>query len=102
VDAADVAKIFRDAKSEGKQIWYFTVPASLPIEVIQEHAIPLDKIRAGAPIVAHDGADYTASSDCVVDTSITVLIPKKAGKKYETRKPGASSQAFLVASNSCA
>jgi hypothetical protein len=84
VDAAEVAKIFRNAKSEGKQLWYFTVPAALPIEVIQEHAIPLEKIRAGAPIVAYDGDDYTASSDSVVDTSITVIIPNKAGNKYQT------------------
>ncbi|KAK4445002.1 DNA-directed RNA polymerase I subunit RPA34.5-domain-containing protein [Podospora aff. communis PSN243] len=84
VDAAEVAKIFRNAKSEGKQLWYFTVPAALPIEVIQEHAIPLEKIRAGAPIVAYDGDDYTASPDSVVDTSITVIIPNKAGNKYQT------------------
>lgn len=86
MDASDVARIFQNAKAEGKQIWYFTLPASLPIEVIQEHAIPLDKMHAGTPIVAYDGADYTASSDDVVDTSITVLIPNRAGNKYETRK----------------
>ncbi|KAK0611537.1 DNA-directed RNA polymerase I subunit RPA34.5-domain-containing protein [Immersiella caudata] len=83
-DAADVAKIFRDAKTQGKQIWYFTVPASLPIEVVQEHAIPLSEIQAGKPVFAYDGADYIASAGQVVDTSITVLIPNKAGNKYKT------------------
>lgn len=85
VDAAAVAQVFKQAKAEGKQIWYFTTPKSVPIEVIQKHAISLDKVHAGKPIFAHDGAEYTGSFEEPVSHAIKVLIPGKAGSTYETR-----------------
>ncbi|KAK0725388.1 DNA-directed RNA polymerase I subunit RPA34.5-domain-containing protein [Lasiosphaeris hirsuta] len=85
MDASDVAQIFRDAKSKGKQIWYFTVPAALPIEVIQEQAIPLSTMAAAKAVISHRGSSYTTGAfDDATDTSITVLIPSKTGNKYET------------------
>ncbi len=88
MDAATVAQIFRDAKADGKQIWYFTVPASLPIEVVQEQAIPLSRMQASKAVISHNGTDYKSALGEPVDTSITVLIPSKAGDKYETCKLG--------------
>lgn len=89
VDATQVAKLFRDAKAEGKQIWYFTAPASLPIEVIQEHAIPFEKLKAGAPIISYDGKDFggMADADADVANAITVMVPNKAGENYGSCKP---------------
>jgi hypothetical protein len=84
VDAATVAQAFKKAKAEGKQIWYFTAPKSVPIEVIQKHAIPFDKIHAGEPILTHGGADYTAHFEQAADHAIKVLIPGKTGTNYET------------------
>ncbi|KXX77302.1 hypothetical protein MMYC01_205720 [Madurella mycetomatis] len=84
VDAATVARVFKNAKAEGKQIWYFTTPKSVPIEVIQKHAIPLDKIRAGQSIFAHEGAEYTGHFEEPVSHAIKVLIPGKTGTNYET------------------
>ncbi|KAK5661724.1 hypothetical protein OQA88_9824 [Cercophora sp. LCS_1] len=82
-DAAEVARIFKNAKAEGKQVWYFTAPASVPIEVIQERAIVLDQLNSGHAIASHNGANYNTSSDDTVGTSITLVIPSKAGNKYE-------------------
>ncbi|KAL2166067.1 hypothetical protein VTG60DRAFT_3323 [Thermothelomyces hinnuleus] len=84
VDAAEVVRAFKKAKAEGKQIWYFTTPKSVPIEVIQKHVIPLDKVHAGKAIFAHDGAEYTGHFEEPVNHAIKVLIPGKTGAKYET------------------
>ncbi|KAH6847324.1 DNA-directed RNA polymerase I subunit RPA34.5-domain-containing protein [Chaetomium sp. MPI-CAGE-AT-0009] len=83
VDAAAVARAFKKAKAEGKQIWYFTTPKSVPIEVIQKHAIPLDKVHAGKSIFAHEGSDYTGQFEEPVNHAIKVLIPGKTGTNYE-------------------
>jgi len=86
LDAAAVARAFKKAKAEGKQIWYFTTPISVPIEVIQKHTIPLDKFHAGKPIFSNEGAEYTGKFEESVSNAIKVFIPGKAGNNYETRK----------------
>lgn len=86
-DAKDVARTFQKAQSEGKQIWYFTAPASIPIEVIQEHALPLSKIQSGEPIITHNGAEYNATlEEGTTLHSIQVLLPTESGDKYELMK----------------
>lgn len=86
VDAAAVARAFKKAKAEGKQIWYFTAPKSVPIEVIQKQRIPLDKFHAGKSIFSHEGAEYTGKFEEPVNHAIKVLIPGKTGNNYETRR----------------
>ncbi|KAK4131404.1 hypothetical protein BT67DRAFT_436281 [Trichocladium antarcticum] len=84
LDAAAVARAFQKAKAEGKQIWYFTTPKSVPIEVIQKHAIPLDKVHAGKSIFSHEGGEYTGAFEETVNHAIKVLVPGKGGNRYET------------------
>ncbi|KAK3319894.1 DNA-directed RNA polymerase I subunit RPA34.5-domain-containing protein [Cercophora scortea] len=84
LDASDVVRVFEDAKAQGKQLWYFTAPASVPIEVIQKQAIPYTKIQTGEPIFAHEGADYVAAIEDGITHSIKVLVPSKAGDKYQS------------------
>lgn len=84
MDATEVTRIFQDAQTQGKQIWYFTAPASLPIEVIQKHPIPLDKIQSGKSFVAHNGDDYNgAFEDASTVHTIKLLIPSKEGNQYQ-------------------
>ncbi|KAK4111561.1 hypothetical protein N656DRAFT_769217 [Canariomyces notabilis] len=84
IDAAAVAAVFNKAKAEGKQIWYFTTPKSVPIEVIQKQAIPLDKVHAGESIFTHENVEYTGHFEEPVNHAIKVLIPGKKGTNYET------------------
>ncbi|KAL2023721.1 hypothetical protein VTK56DRAFT_1435 [Thermocarpiscus australiensis] len=84
MDAAAVTQFLKKAKAEGKQIWYFTTPKSVPIEVVQKHEIPLEKIRAGQSIFSHEGAEYTGHFEEPVNNTIKVLIPGKTGNSYET------------------
>ncbi|CAK7222263.1 hypothetical protein SBRCBS47491_004806 [Sporothrix bragantina] len=82
-DASDVTRIFRQAKLEGKQLWYFTVPASVPITVVEKMAIPVAKAEQGKAILSHDGQDYGMSfDDATTSKTIKLLIPNKAGDKY--------------------
>ena len=86
-DAADVAQFFSEAKKEGKQIWYFTAPASIPIEVVEKLEIPLERAQKGQSILSHNGDDYgVAFEDAATSRAIKLLIPSKAGNKYRMRK----------------
>lgn len=53
---------------------------------MQEHTIPFNRLQEAQTIVAHDGFDYTGTSERSVDTAITVLIPDKTGNRYEACK----------------
>jgi len=96
MDATTIARLFKKAKAEGKQIWYFTTPKSVPIEVVQKHAIPLDKVHAGKAIFSHEGTDYTGQFEEPVSHAIKVMIPGKTGTNYETRKSEATPHRFIA------
>ena len=86
-DASDVTRIFRQAKLEGKQLWYFTVPASVPITVVEKMAIPVAQAEQGKAILSHDGQDYGMTfDDAMTSKTIKLLIPNKAGDKYSMSK----------------
>jgi hypothetical protein len=86
-NAADVAKFFTEAQKEGKQIWYFTAPASIPIEVVEKLEIPLERAQKGQSILSHNGDDYgVAFEDAATSRAIKLLIPSKAGGQYHMRK----------------
>ncbi|KAM0280457.1 hypothetical protein ACHAQH_004036 [Verticillium albo-atrum] len=83
-DGKDVQDFFAQAKREGKQLWYFTAPASVPINVIEQLEIPIHKIRNGEPVFKHDGADYGVNvSNEAANPTYQVLIPNKKGVRYE-------------------
>ncbi|KAL1875954.1 hypothetical protein VTK73DRAFT_9665 [Phialemonium thermophilum] len=84
IDASDVAKVFSQARMEGKQVWYFTAPASVPIEVVEKLEIPLDRAQKGLSILSHNGDDYgVAFEDAPTSRAIKLLIPNRAGDQYE-------------------
>lgn len=82
-NAAEVAKFFNEAKQQGKQIWYFTAPASIPIEVVEKLEIPLDRAQKGQSILSHNGDDYgVAFEDASTARTIKLVIPNKNGDQY--------------------
>ncbi len=87
LDASDVTKLFTQARLEGKQLWYFTAPASVPITVVEKMEIPMDRAKQGLPIVSHNGQDYGINfEDSMTSKTIKLLIPNKAGDKYAMRE----------------
>lgn len=84
--AADVAKFFSKAQLEGKQVWYITAPASLPVTVVQDLSIPMDQAQQGLPVLSHNGDDYGMAFDNPsASSSFRLLIPNKKGNEYSLR-----------------
>lgn len=83
LDAASVAKMLANAKAEGKQLWCFTTPKSIGIDVIRKYKISTDKLISGQPLFTHEGVDYGGELE-QLSHSVKILIPGKDGKKYES------------------
>lgn len=87
IGASEVAGFFEKAKMEGKQVWYITAPASLPVTVIQDLTIPMESTNKDLPVLTHNGDDYRlAFDDPSAASSFRLLIPNKKGQEYSERK----------------
>lgn len=87
IGASDVAGFFEKAKMEGKQVWYITAPASLPVTVVQDLTIQMDSAKKDLPVLTHNGDDYSlAFEDPSASSSFRLLIPNKKGQEYSERK----------------
>ncbi|KAL9009360.1 MAG: hypothetical protein Q9173_005605 [Seirophora scorigena] len=87
-----VQKLFTKEKLHGKQIWYITAPAAIPIGSIKK--VPIQKVTSGASIMSHQNADYGLITEA--DTNSTekvLLIPSSEGNVY--RMPGAKIEKTL-------
>ncbi|KAG8407494.1 hypothetical protein J3459_018449 [Metarhizium acridum] len=81
----DVARICSQANLQGKQVWYFTVPANVPISVVQNMEIPMNQSQSGDSIFSHNGEDYGISVDSMTPkSSIQILIPSSDGTRYRS------------------
>ncbi|KAL8376010.1 hypothetical protein RB595_007222 [Gaeumannomyces hyphopodioides] len=81
--ANEVLEMFKKAKREGKQIWYFTTPASVPISVIERMEFPMKNAQTGDSIVSHDGVDYGVDLGASGKPStFQILVPAKKGASY--------------------
>jgi hypothetical protein len=84
-DAAGVSGAFKKSKLGGKQIWYFTAPASIPISSIQSMSL-LD-MKNGDAVYSHDGIDYGFSQDTqdiAEESSHTIIMVPSPDKGYQT------------------
>lgn len=72
---------------EGKQVWYITAPASLPVTVVQDLSISVEQAEACRPVLSHNGEDYRmVFDDPSASSAYRVLIPNKKGNEYSLRK----------------
>jgi len=79
----EVADFLSTAQLEGKQVWYFTAPASLPITVLQELEIDLADAQSGRAILQHGGDAYGIDLETqAVNSQVQLFIPTKAGNQY--------------------
>ncbi|KAI1505118.1 DNA-directed RNA polymerase I subunit RPA34.5-domain-containing protein [Biscogniauxia marginata] len=92
----EVADFFSNVNLEGKQLWYFTAPASLPITVLKDMEIDLAKATAGGPLLKHEGDDYGLDLEpYATSTQIQLLIPSHGGDRYTTLNRGINSTVHL-------
>ncbi|KAI8947489.1 DNA-directed RNA polymerase I subunit RPA34.5-domain-containing protein [Xylaria longipes] len=92
----EVADFFSNANLEGKQVWYFTAPASLPITVLKDMEIDLSKATNGGPLLTHNGDNYGLDLESyATNTQIQLLIPSSGGDKYTSLNHGIDSTVHL-------
>ncbi|KAI0554761.1 DNA-directed RNA polymerase I subunit RPA34.5-domain-containing protein [Xylaria curta] len=92
----EVADFFSNANLEGKQVWYFTAPASLPITVLKDMEIDLSKATNGGSLLTHNGDNYGLDLESyATSTQIQLLIPSSGGDKYTSLNHGIDSTVHL-------
>ena len=80
-EAPEASQLFKKSNLEGKQIWYMTAPASVPISSIQKTS--LVKITNGNAVLSHNGNDYRIIQDSSEDITYTkVMVPKSSDDGY--------------------
>lgn len=83
----EVAEFMNNAQLEGKQVWYFTAPASLPITVLQNLEIDLSHAQSGRAILEHGGDAYGVDLESqAVNAQVQLFIPTKGGDEYTGSK----------------
>ncbi|ORY58886.1 DNA-directed RNA polymerase I subunit RPA34.5-domain-containing protein [Pseudomassariella vexata] len=81
----EVADFFSKANLEGKQVWYFTAPASLPITVLRDMEIDMAKAAAGGTIIKHQGDSYGLDLEpYATNNQVQILMANKKGDKWST------------------
>ncbi|CAD6455188.1 2a744ecb-b7f9-4ff3-bf45-b479611c3a5f [Sclerotinia trifoliorum] len=81
------SQLFNKSNLEGKEIWYITAPASVPINSVKE--ISLQDAKLGKAVFSHDDNDYGFINDPLEDKTYTkILIPSNPKDGYSIeRKP---------------
>ncbi|KAF4628977.1 hypothetical protein G7Y89_g9177 [Cudoniella acicularis] len=81
-NGTQVAGAFKKSRLEGKQIWYITAPASVPISSLKE--MSLLGAKAGEVICLHKGNYYGFVQDAAADSSSTKVMVPNAESGYKT------------------
>lgn len=78
-----ISQQLKGSNLEGKEIWYITAPASVPVSSIED--LSLQAIQERKVILSQNGDDYAFMAD-TSDTSEStkVMIPKSSDGGYHT------------------
>jgi hypothetical protein len=77
----NIAEIFSRSNLAGKQLWYITAPASVPISAVKQ--VSLQNVQLGKPALAFGGREYGFVQDQVGEGGFTkVLIPEGNSDAY--------------------
>ena len=76
--------MFKKSSLEGKQIWYFTAPAAVPLSSVKTMSL-LDA-KNGKPILKHEGDDYGFMRDSAEDTTYTKIMVPGSDAGYKASK----------------
>jgi hypothetical protein len=73
-------KLFKQSNLAGKQVWYLTAPASLPITTL--HEISMENIEKGESVISHQDSQYgfVPNNDNSKSTTV-VMLPGNGGYK---------------------
>ncbi|TVY57269.1 hypothetical protein LSUE1_G008278 [Lachnellula suecica] len=77
------AAAFKKSSLKGKEIWYFTAPASMPISSLKE--MSLSAMKKGEKVCSYDNNDYGFIQDTVEDKTYTkIMVPNSSDDVYRT------------------
>ncbi|TVY30911.1 hypothetical protein LHYA1_G000779 [Lachnellula hyalina] len=80
---SQTATTFKKSSLEGKQIWYFTAPASVPISSIKK--MSLSAVEDGEKVCSHNNHDYGFVKDTAEDKTYTkIMVPNSSDDGYQT------------------
>lgn len=80
-EASKASKLFSKENLKGKQIFYITAPASVPISSVKKMSLRDAKMRKTA--VSHEGDDYAFIEDSSKENSaLKVMVPKQSEDGY--------------------
>jgi hypothetical protein len=83
-----VAEVFGRSNLTGKQLWYITAPASVPISAVKQ--VSLQDVQLGKPALSLDGRNYGFVQDQAGDRDFTkVLIPDGNSTAYRVGRNAA-------------
>ncbi|MCJ1285767.1 hypothetical protein MMC26_005108 [Xylographa opegraphella] len=75
-------RVFSQSNLASKQIWHFTLPASVPVSAIK--SVSMDSIEKGTSAFTYKGTDYALISDTSRKQATThLLIPTENGSEYK-------------------
>jgi hypothetical protein len=77
------SQLLKESNLQGKQIWYITAPASVPLSSVKEFSL-LD-IKERRKILSHDGDNYSFVQDASeAKTSTKILVPNASDDGYRS------------------
>ncbi|TVY87651.1 hypothetical protein LAWI1_G004938 [Lachnellula willkommii] len=80
---SQAATTFKKSSLEGKQIWYFTAPASVPISSVKK--MSLSAVEDGKKVCSHNNCDYGFVKDIAEDKTYTkIMVPNSSDDGYQT------------------
>ncbi len=89
-----VAQKFKKSSLEGKQVWYFTAPASLPISSIKQ--VSLRDTRISKAIVTHNGNEYGFIRDSADENTCTKIMVPKGSDGYRIGEAVSHETSFSI------
>ncbi|KAI9745974.1 MAG: hypothetical protein M1818_000655 [Claussenomyces sp. TS43310] len=79
------SEMFHASSISGKQVWYITAPASVPISAIKK--VSLEDVKDGKPALSHNGQDYGFVQNEVEDKRFSrIMLPDDLGSSYHLEK----------------
>ncbi|QSZ31464.1 hypothetical protein DSL72_001029 [Monilinia vaccinii-corymbosi] len=84
-NSSEALQLFSESYLEGKEIWYITAPASVPINSVKE--ISLQDAKLGKAVFSQEGNDYGFVHDTLEDKTYTkILLPCNYKDGYSIEK----------------
>lgn len=94
-EAQRISQLLKGSNIEGKEIWYITAPASVPLSSIE--GLSLLAVKERKKILSYKGDDYAfASGASEVKASTKVMVPNTSDGSYRTGKHADSDTAYAL------